>query len=479
MPSGALRNLDDLIETINRGIIDVKNMSSEQRRDWMKEYQLVPPNIPLGSGSFIFTTAEGLAALHEFGRRWRNENPQRQRILGEDKAAELAVLTYGELLKRENENYYRGDTNLKVAFKELLLERLAAMQVALAHYLPCQIFDQPNLPSFEVGPVRFVPRDLWLENVQRKAGKPLAWVNEVRDHWAGRSEVGKPTPQSLELGDSTTDGNPWAAWEVVDAVGSCIWIAIIEIPGREYLQSRSCAEAVVRLAIDTLGLPLAPVMARRIRHTADETRPRLRRSLMQAEGGGLSSGSHLDLPSLRGAPGRDEALLDHTANLRAWAGAAIQSLVETKPSSPISNLHQRWLDALYWFGQSRREPTEFVGLVNVGICLDVLAKGQKARGIIALCCALFGMQPDTIVLAADGTSLRGLVATIYNEGRSQIGHGGRPSLLKELPIRVDTAIIFAAHVLARYIEGLSRYDGPDRYESYLSALPSVFTLPAS
>jgi hypothetical protein len=74
-------------------------MSSEQRRDWMKEYALVPPNIPLGgSGSFIFTTAEGLAALHEFGRRWRNENPQRQRILGEDKA--LARHFEGQTVRR-------------------------------------------------------------------------------------------------------------------------------------------------------------------------------------------------------------------------------------------------------------------------------------------------------------------------------------------------------------------------------------------
>src|ERR1700719_276869 len=88
------------------------------------------------------------------------------------------------------------------------------------------------------------------------------------------------------------------------------------------------------------------------------------------------------------------------------------------------------------------------------------------------------LNPLTTTITIRGQALRGLVATIYNEGRSQIGHGGRPSLLKELPIRVDTAIIFAAHVLARYIEGLSRYDCPERYESYLSALPSVFTLPA-
>jgi hypothetical protein len=381
------------------------------------------------------------------------------------------------MLKRANDDYYPDDIKLKAALKELLSERLADMRVALAHYLPCQIFDQSDLPPFAVGPVRFVPRDTWLDGVLERADKPLAWVKHVGDHWAGRSEVQRPSPQSPGAGNTTASDEPWAAWTVVDAVGSCMWIAIVEIPAREYMQSRACAEAAVRLAIDTIGLPLAPVTARRIRHTADETRPRLARSLMQAEGQGLSSESNLDLPSLRGPPGSAKTLLDQTANLRAWAGAAIQTLVETKPSSPISGLHQRWLDAMYWFGQSRREPVQFVGLVNAGICLDVLAKGGKADGIIALCCALFSIQPDSAILS-DGTRLKSLVETIYNEGRSQLSHGGRPSLLRELPIRRDTAIIFAARALARYVEGLSRYSGPDQYEDYLSALPSVFSLPS-
>jgi hypothetical protein len=54
MPTRALRNLDDLIETINRGIIDVKNMSSEQRRDWMNEY----PPVTLGASARLGWGAE-------------------------------------------------------------------------------------------------------------------------------------------------------------------------------------------------------------------------------------------------------------------------------------------------------------------------------------------------------------------------------------------------------------------------------------
>ena len=132
---------------------------------------------------------------------------------------------------------------------------------------------------------------------------------------------------------------------------------------------------------------------------------------------------------------------------------------------------------MYWFGQSRRDSVEFVGLVNAGICLDVLAKGGKASGIIKLCCNLFGIQPDSPVLG-DGTTLKSLINTIYNDGRSQLGHGGRPSLLRELPIGRDVAVMFAAPVLARYIEGTHRYSGPDSYEEFLSALPGLFPKPS-
>jgi hypothetical protein len=102
-----------------------------------------------------------------------------------------------------------------------------------------------------------------------------------------------------------------------------------------------------------------------------------------------------------------------------------------------------------------------------------LAKGKKANGIIELSGNLLGQQPDSPVLT-DGTTLKSLINTIYNEGRSQLGHGGRPSLMRELPIGSDIAVMFAAPVLARYIEGLHRYSGPDTYEGFLSALPGLF-----
>jgi hypothetical protein len=467
MPTN-LRKLDELIELAGAETNKIRALSQEEKQTWIASHPFIPPNVPLGNGGHVFTTAEALVALREYGRRWRRENAKRRRLIGEQKVEDLAISVYGEILKRANENFYPNDAEIKPIFDALLQERLSALTHSITHYFPCQIFDEANLPPFEVGPVRFVSREAWLHLVQTKAGKPLSWIKAVEDHWAGRGEVPRPTPDAAQQADDR-----WTAWTVVDAVGSCIWMATVDIPAREYRQSRACAEAAVRLAIDTIALPLTPQTARLVRYSARDARPHLTRFLMQAEGKELSSESTIDLPSLRGPPGSDKWLVDQTTGLREWAGAAIQTLVQMLPSSPISELHQRWLDAMYWFGQSRREPIEFIGLVEAGICLDILANGSKDSGIINLCCALFSLQHDSPVLN-DGTTLKSLVTTIYKEGRSQISHDGRPSLLRDLPIPRDEATFFVAHVVCRYIEGLHRYGGPDGYEHYLSALPSLF-----
>ena len=81
---------------------------------------------------------EGFAALQEFGRRWRKENSERQRLIEENKAEELAVLAYGELLKRANENYYPEDTGLRWLSKSFSRSasrrcRLKSSQCAVRH----------------------------------------------------------------------------------------------------------------------------------------------------------------------------------------------------------------------------------------------------------------------------------------------------------------------------------------------------------
>jgi hypothetical protein len=127
---------------------------------------------------------------------------------------------------------------------------------------------------------------------------------------------------------------------------------------------------------------------------------------------------------------------------------------------------------MYWFGQARRDRNEFIALVKFGIALDVLAKGLRANGILQLTCALFDKR-DSDVITSDNRALKEIVKTLYEEGRSQIAHGGRLALLQELPIDLRLADGFTARVLANYIVFATRYTGPDTYEEFLKAVPTI------
>ncbi len=127
---------------------------------------------------------------------------------------------------------------------------------------------------------------------------------------------------------------------------------------------------------------------------------------------------------------------------------------------------------MYWFGQARREKNEFIAVVKYGICLDILAKGSRANGILKLCCAVLGMA-EADSMTSDGRSLELVVRKLYEDGRSQIAHGGRLALLQELPVEIYLADSLTSQVLTGYVAGLDLYGGPDSYDEFLAALPQV------
>ena len=171
-------------------------------------------------------------------------------------------------------------------------------------------------------------------------------------------------------------------------------------------------------------------------------------------------------------PGAQVSLLEDTRKLRSAVGDALQAFVEVNPSVASPCLKQRWVEAMYWFGQARREENDFIALVKIGIALDVLAKGGKTRGILALSIAILDKEDD-YVIASDGLKLGKLVEKLYEDGRSQIAHGGRLALLNQLPLPLQVADEFAAQILIGYVVCLEKYTGPDEYEQFLAAIPAI------
>jgi hypothetical protein len=180
----------------------------------------------------------------------------------------------------------------------------------------------------------------------------------------------------------------------------------------------------------------------------------------------------LDWPRLGGPPRAQAGLISDTVTLRRAIGEALAAFVSVQQAGNCPELMCRWVEAMYWFGQARRERNEFISLVRLGVALDVLAKGGKAEGILELARAAFGKADDDVIASGNRT-LKQVVKTLYNDGRSKIAHGGTLALLQELPIELGLADNFAAHILAAYVVYAGLHKGDDTYEAFLAALTAI------
>jgi hypothetical protein len=93
--------------------------------------------------------------------------------------------------------------------------------------------------------------------------------------------------------------------------------------------------------------------------------------------------------------------------LQDAVGRALRAFVKCGDTGNAPLSFRRWAEAMYWFGQARREPNEFIALVKLGIALDVLAKGGKAKGILALTRAIFGKSGNDVIAIRQQNAQRG------------------------------------------------------------------------
>jgi len=451
--------LDDLIDRAIKGVKDIQSKNEDELKAWLKGKPLTPPNIPV-RGGMCLTTDDGLQALHDFGRRWRDEESSRRDRIEADDAARLAVKVFGDMIDGVVLKDLPPNTEAKSAFKDLLQANLDALSHELEFSFPCRLFDDDQVQPFEVGPVRFRKREVWIDDVASRASPtPLSWVTPVKSFWSGQG----PAPVGSDL----------TAKAVTEEFISN-WVAAVSVSGRTLRSAQSVAELAVRTAIDTLGLPLHTPLARNLRGPGDEVRARLKRSFVQMKGRDITYSSSLDLPRLAQRPGDYAAFVADTAPLRSAAGKTITTILEATPSASTPMLQQRWVEALHWFGEARREIVPRIALVKYGIVLDVLAEGKRTKGILSLCCALFDMS-ESDSATSTGLTLKALIKKIYEEGRSQIAHGGNLFLRADIPIACEDADFVAAAALERYLRFVDVYSGPDDYSNFLKDIPALRT----
>jgi len=466
----AANSYEELIERAYDGFLEIESKSPDELKRWLATQPLVPPNVPVKAG-FLHITESGLDALREIGRVWRQNNPQYHRVITDEAAEKTAITAFGDLI--DAAKMMPDDTIVKTAYLKLLEERISNRLRAEHFYFPVHAFEHADVGTFQIGPVTVFRRDDWLDHVEKVANAPLPWKKDVLNHWHTARSWWKELAAGILRVFGREHRSQREADRILNAVGPCRWVVAVLIRNQERDRAQQCAAVAANIAIESLGLPLLRTVARNLRGPGHETAIRKTERISQFEGAkSFNTSTSIDVPRIGGRPGSQSNFLGETHKLRRAVGDALSAFVEVAPATAAPKLKQRWVEAMYWFGQARREDDEFIALVKYGIALDILAKGGKARGILALCTAVLDMT-ETDIITSDGRELNKVVKALYDDGRSQIAHGGRLALLTTLRIPLSLADGLSSHVLIGYVACLERHAGNDEYEEFLGAIPDI------
>ncbi|NTH16650.1 hypothetical protein G6L99_31550 [Agrobacterium rhizogenes] len=288
-------------------------------------------------------------------------------------------------------------------------------------HIPCHLFHpEQKVAAFSVGPVTFRARADWIADYVKD---PL-----VLDHVQQVDQRILPiTDLRQRAYDDGATPDLRVALSILTFLGGYSWFGTIRMQNHEATQSHDKASVIVGLAIDLVGLRFHVDDARRFtkvgwRHLFGEVR--------QATdvNGGFLQGMKAELPGLGDRPGALAAKMTAEQPFLDAAGEVLKAYVTARNSGQAPHLIERWANALYWFGEARREASDFMAVVDYGCAADGLSgaggniKPMKEFADAALNSK--GLNPNPQAVAD-------VVNRIYSEGRNKLAHGEVPGLFED------------------------------------------------
>jgi len=427
---------EKLLEAIVEDIIHTAMMPFN---DWLTltSSLLVPLAIPVPQGRQYRVTQAGVNAAHELTQQtWLSREDFRQTIKREE-FNKLSFTAVGETVLNSSAHLPKDvndgkNTLVDDAFYVALaadfvnnLSRLADQaRPDVDRHIPCQLFhSDQGVPAFSIGPVEFRPRAEW---IGRFVTDPVerAHIMQVETGALHIDEL-----RRLAIEPNSVRGL-YNAWSVLSSLRGFEWVATIRMSGHELGQSHHKASTIVGLAIDVIGLRFQVEDARRFtkagrQHLFAEDR------LATSTNGSFLRGSSVQIPGLGSKPGALSAKMAAECPFLAAAGRVLGAYVQDRQIGRASHLVERWANALFWFGEARREASDFMAVVNYGCAADGLSRaGGNATDLTNF--AMAALNPNGEPTPAGSLSIADAVTMVYREGRNKLAHGEMSGLLEDL-----------------------------------------------
>lgn len=430
-PKPAVEKPEVLLQRIIEAVIEAKALSF---KDWfaLSPNPLVPLALPVSGDRQYPVTQAGVDAAHALTDQvWKARADFRQTIVRKN-FDRLSFTAIGDSVTNSPNHLDPSEDPPGDKFYAAVAADFSAQLDALANkargdvdqHIPCHLFapDQ-GVPGFAVGPVEFLPRADWLT---RYVTNPVQ-LGHIEDVESRRVPYDDLRRQALSRGSAR---DLFEAWQILSALQNFTWVATLRVSSHELDQSHRKASVIVGLAIDAVGMRFHVVDARKFIRMG---RPHLysEERLASTPNGRFLHGWSIEMPGLGAKPG---ALATKMAAERPFlddAGEVFTAYLAGRQTGSAPHLVERWMNALYWFGEARRETSDFMAVVNYGCAVDGLSgAGGVATKMVQF--AEAALNPKGQPTPVGVLSVADAVNRLYVEGRNKLAHGEAPGLFEDL-----------------------------------------------
>lgn len=431
----------DLIDRIVEETVRVSKLTWDQRRAELPPTVILPPGIPAGQGN-IPTSVDAIRLAYQLSAIYR----ERQRLnftVSREMFERQTLYAIGDMLV-DVQNAELPENWLPTAFgffEKHLVDRVSKSTHDLAEIVPCDVFDSDqHTQAFTIGPAYFEPRDAWLARQPARLRTDL-----IRQVWTQTLTLAE-VEAMFKSAEDAQKREIMGATDLIKHIGRHRWIATVEFHGHDALQAHVKGPLFVELGLDFLSLMIDRDNGRRLLHPGIGHRLSETTVAMDSRGD-LSSSWKSNKPGAGGPPGAAQRLFANNAAFFDAASAILNRYSADSDSGAISRLIARWTNALQWYGDAMRHDLDFKALADYGDALDILTNaGGNSRTMIEYCEVALNVG-GSIQITADGRSLKDVVNSVYNRGRSAIRHGNRFGLMDEFRVERSLAHTLVSTVL--------------------------------
>lgn len=454
--------IEQAAERLLDDIRDAERQRKISPRAYHAQFPFLPPSIGLGDGRMVFLGPNGTHSLQQLSAAISKRHPTAFTTSSSAELLRFTTSAAGKILRAtmDSDGVLTVPDDPCVFGDEVCEQTIAdfeSARVDLKHIFGAWVFRSVVVNSVSVGPVYLSERTAWLDHTSASTLLNPIEARRIRRAWSGAHV--RPRKARSELHREQA---------VLDAVGPCPWVCIVDLRGHTLDRSREKALIASRTAIAAVSLAWEPTTHDErnmgLHYDVGDTR---RRSVAAfGPGGTMSSSREKILRGLRFIKNEDLSYLQRfLSDMIPTVGTCIDTFISPDSAHPHPKLASMICRSVLWYGEAAREPLDSLAIVKYGAALDTLGNGHGARGIRNVLQVRLGITDLDKPILGDGTTPRKLVDQVYAQGRSRIAHGTRDGFLEDLAqLRFRSAFTARLAILAS-IEWLSSYAGTDSREA--------------